>query len=69
MAKGFIGVSGYKGYLGAIKMKKGYIGATRVYSAGNVVTYHVDSGVTYQEEVDDGESCLSPKTFTPAKSG
>ena len=69
MAKGFIGVSGYKGYLGTIKMKKGYIGATRVYSAGNVVTYHVDSGVTYQEEVDDGESCLTPKTFTPAKSG
>ncbi len=45
------------------------MGATRVYSAGNIVTYHVDSGVTYQEEVDDGESCLSPKTFTPAKSG
>ncbi len=69
MAKGFIGASGYKGYLGAVKLRKGYIGATRVYSAGNMVTYHVDSGVTYQEEVDDGATCLSPKTFTPAKSG
>ncbi len=69
MAKGFLGASGYKGYLGAVKMRKGYIGATRVYSAGNMVTYHVDSGVTYQEEVDDGATCLSPKTFTPAKSG
>lgn len=70
MAKGFIGASGYNAYLGTIKMRAGYIGATRVYSAGgNIVTYCVDSGVTYQEEVDEGASCLSPKTFTPSKSG
>lgn len=69
MAKGFIGASGCKAYLGAVKMRKGYIGATRVYSVGNIVTYHVDTGVTYQEEVDEGESCLLPKTFTPSKSG
>lgn len=69
MAKGLIGAAGYKAYLGALKLKKGYIGATRVYSAGNIVTYHLDSGATYQEEVDEGESCLSPKTFTPSKAG
>lgn len=69
MAKGLIGAAGYKAYLGALKLKKGYIGATRVYSAGNIVTYHLDSGAVYQEEVDEGETCLSPKSFTPAKSG
>lgn len=69
MAKGFIGASGCKAYLGAVKMRKGYIGATRVYSAGNIVTFHVDAGLSYQEEVGVGESCLSPKNFTPAKSG
>lgn len=44
-----------------------------IYSSSNTftytVTYHVDTGVTYQEEVDEGASCLSPKTFTPTKSG
>lgn len=68
MAQGFIGASGCMAYLGALKMREGYIGAARVYSAGNVVTYKV--GVdTYQEEIDEGSSCLSPKTFTPALSG
>lgn len=69
MAKGFIGATGYKAYLGAAKMKAGYIGATRVYSAGSTVTYVVDSGVSYTEEVDSEASCLSPKSFTPTKSG
>lgn len=44
-----------------------------LYSSGNTitytVTYHVDTGVTYQEEVDEGASCLSPQTFIPEKSG
>lgn len=40
-----------------------------IYSSGNTVTYYIDSGVSYQEEVDEGASCLSPKSFTPAKSG
>lgn len=40
-----------------------------IYSSGNTVTYCVDSGKSYQEEVDEGESCLAPKTFTPAKPG
>lgn len=56
-------------YIGNVKVKKAYLGSTLVYSSGNVVTYQVDSGTAYQEEVEDGASCLSPKTFTPAKSG
>ena len=40
-----------------------------VYSAGNTVTYHVDTNIVYQEEVDADETVLSPKTFTPSKSG
>lgn len=40
-----------------------------VYSAGKMVTYMVDSGVSYQEKVKKGQSCLSPTTFTPSKSG
>lgn len=64
---GTVGVGGL--YMGAAKVKKAYLGAAMVYSAGNIVTYHVDAGTTYQEEVDEGESCLQPKTFTPSKSG
>lgn len=55
--------------IGNKNVKKAYKGANLVYSAGNSVTYHVDTNVTYQEEINEGESCLSPKTFTPAKSG
>lgn len=69
MAKGFIGSISYKAYLGATKMKAGYIGANRVYSVGSTVTYVVDNGVSYTEEVDSGASCLAPKSFTPSKSG
>ena len=49
--------------------KKMYIDGKLVYSAGNPVTYVVDSGVQYTEDVDFDASCLSPKTFTPTKSG
>ncbi len=69
MAKGFLGASGYKAYLGNIKLKKGYIGDQRVYSAGNVVTYNVSPGVSYREEADSGASVLSPTSFTPSLSG
>lgn len=69
MAKGYIGANTYKCFLGNVKMKKGYIGGTRVYSAGEIVTYVIDTNNTKQEEVDEGESVLSPRTFTPAKSG
>ncbi len=51
------------------KVKKWYHDDVKVYSAGGVVTYYVDDGVIYQEEVDSEASCLSPKTFTPLKSG
>ena len=69
MAKGYIGSNTYKCFLGNVKMKKGYIGGTRVYSAGEIVTYIIDTGITKQEEVDEGSSTLSPKTFTPSKTG
>lgn len=49
--------------------KKAYVNNVQVYSAGNAVTYHVDSGKVYTEEVDYESSCLSPKTFTPSKPG
>ncbi len=65
----YIGQSKLKLYIGSRKVKKAYQGEQLVYSAGNIVTYHVDVGVSYQEEVEDGESCLAPKTFTPVKSG
>ena len=55
--------------IGNQAVRKAYLGNQLVYSAGNIVTYHVDAGVRYQEEVDEGESCLSPKTFTPQKAG
>lgn len=69
MAKGFIGAVGYKAYLGSTKLKAGYIGANQVYSTGSTVTYVVDGGTSYTEEVDSGMSCLSPRTFTPFKAG
>lgn len=70
MAKGYLGAITYKAYLGNIKMKKGYIGAIKVYSAGEVVTYIVGSS-RYQEEFEEGQNVLSPKTFTapPTLSG
>ncbi len=69
MAKGHIGATPYRFYIGAGKIKAGYLGTARVYSAGSTVTYVVDSGISYTEEVDSGASCLSPRTFTPSKAG
>lgn len=40
-----------------------------VYTAGKMVTYMVDSSISYQEKVKRGHSCLSPSTFTPTKNG
>lgn len=45
------------------------IGNDVVYTAGNTVTYYIDSNIMYQEEVDADDTVLSPKTFTPAKDG
>lgn len=65
----YIGNRKAKLYIGNKKVKKAYLGNRLVYSAGNVVTYKIDTNVTYTEEMDEGESCLSAKTFTPTKSG
>ena len=40
-----------------------------LWSAGAIVTYMVDVGTSYIEEVDNGASCLLPTSFTPDKSG
>ena len=69
MAKGYIGGIPCKAYVGGTKIKAGYMGASRVYSAGSTVTYMVDKGVSYVEEVDSGASCLSPATFVPSRAG
>lgn len=51
-------------------LKKGYHNSeTLIWSAGSTVTYKVDTGVEYTEEVDSGATCLAPKTFTPKKDG
>lgn len=65
----YLGNKKIKLYKGNQKIKKVYCGNRLVYSAGSTVTYKVDSGVTYTEEFDEGASVLSPKTFTPSKSG
>lgn len=51
------------------KVKKWDNNGVRVFTAGSTVTYYVDSGVSYTEEVDSEASCLYPTTFTPTKSG
>lgn len=58
-----------KVFAGVSKIKRIYLGGAKIYSAGNVVTYCVDEGVTYQEEVDSGATCLIPTTFIPLKDG
>lgn len=55
-------------YTGGLKAKKAYCMGERVWSAGNIVTY-ICNGVSYQEEVEDGNTVLSPTAFTPALSG
>lgn len=55
-------------YLGE-DIKRGYIGSELFFSRSQDVTYYVDKNTTYVEEVEYGETCLSPKTFTPSKSG
>lgn len=40
-----------------------------VWGSGSSVTYVVDNGEAYSEDVLNGDSVLSPKTFTPSKSG
>lgn len=56
-------------FRGEIKVKKIALGSEIVWSGGNICTYQVSPGVTYQEEVEEGATCLVPQTFTPALSG
>lgn len=50
------------------KLKKAfYNGVTKLWSAGALVTYKVDTADVHTEEVDSEESCLEPKTFVPSK--
>ncbi len=61
-------ISKYKILHNGIPLKKGYHnGTTQIWSSGNTVTYMVDNDISYQEEVDYGEPCNSPKTFVPSK--
>lgn len=69
MAKAFLGNTRCKLYIGSTKIKKGYVGSTLVYSAGSIVTYHIDLDTSYTEELDSDISCLSPTTFVPSKPG
>ena len=57
-----------KMYINGLKVKKAYCMGKRVWSAGSTVTY-ICNGVTYTEEVDEGQTVLSPTSFTPSKSG
>ena len=68
MAKVFIGNSGYKLFLGNNKIKRAYLGNTLVYSGEINVRYHVDDAVelSYIESFEEGNNCLSPKSFNPA---
>ena len=55
-------------YLGNKKVSNAYLGSTKAYSSGNVVTYYVH-GVKYTQEYDEGESVLSPTVVEPSLSG
>lgn len=55
--------------LSAGGLKKIYCQNETIYSSGNICTYQINSNTIYQEEVDEGESCLRPKTFTPSLDG
>ena len=56
----------YEPYEDFVPYKKVYVDGVLVFSAGNPVTYVVDTGVEHTEEVEIGASCLS---YTPTKSG
>lgn len=65
-----IGNKKSKLYLGNTKVLKAYLGSAKIYSSGNVATYYVDEDAVYREEIEEGKSCLEPKTFIiPKKNG
>lgn len=63
-----VGENKFKLMCGDEKVKRVYAGDVKIYSTGNTVTYICD-GQTYQEDVDEGQSCLSPDFTPPTKSG
>lgn len=54
---------------GGSKITKMYCQGDVIYSSGNIVMYYVDEYTVFQEEVEQGESCLEPKSFTPYREG
>ncbi len=56
-------------YISNKEVSKVYLGSSKIYPSGNTVTYHIDTEIIYQEDVDEGCSCLSPASFTPSKPG
>lgn len=69
MPKPYIGIKQAKLFISDKKVKYVYKGGTKIYSAGNIVTYKVDESTSYTEEVDNEATCLSPTTFKPSKTG
>ncbi len=68
---------GYMVYLGSTLCSNILLGSTSVMDVlisaidrpVYAVTYIVDRGVSYQEDVTSGASCLNPTSFTPSKEG
>lgn len=56
-------------YRGATKIKQIYLGASPLFVSAQPVTYYVDTSTSYVENVEPGQTVLSPQTFTPTKSG
>lgn len=63
------GTADLKIALGDKDIGKISLGDILIYTSGSVVTYHVDNDIVYAEEVESGESCLTPKGFVPEKDG
>lgn len=55
------GTADLKIALGDKDIGKISLGDILIYTSGSVVTYHVDNDIVYAEEVESGESCLTPK--------
>lgn len=69
MPKLFIGDTEYKLFLGDEKIRKAYLGSECIYSAGAIVTYIIDNGESYSQELDDGANALTQTGIVPEKEG
>ena len=57
-------------YVGNVKIVEAYLGDELIFgNTQTVVTYNVDDGESYSETYNQGDSVLSPQTFTPTKTG